>query len=394
VGNTWFADSGSVSLVDGIRLIATHSSAVTTLLQGNVISGRYGIRSETSTWTLQTSRIHGANVGVVLSNADTATLVSDTLTAALNDCVAATGSMVRLGVAGGLFTQCGPGGAPAINVNAPGAVVDVSGGATFIGAAWPAVVVAGAHHASVLGNTMMGNAAGGAVTTPALNGVIDLQADSVIVVGNAVTGYPSYAALSMDGTAVRADSNFISRNRVGIQAGTVSLFEANSNDIFDNDTAGVVNEQAAGVSIPSNWWGDSLGPRGVGVQAAVGDSVVGNVSFQPTGFIPLHAGFRASPPLRVVRGNGQSAPQGTALPLPLAVRVVDGTGRPVAGVAVTFTASAGGVSLNGGGATMMQTTNSSGLAEAMVVLGSPGNYTITASNAAVGGVTFAATATP
>ena len=98
---------------------------------------------------------------------------------------------------------------------------------------------------------------------------------------------------SLAGTTVRADSNFLSQNRVGIEAGSLTAFEASTNDIFDNDTAGVVNEEAAGVTMPNNWWGDSLGPRGAGVQMAVGDSVVGNVSFQPVAFVPLNAGSRA-----------------------------------------------------------------------------------------------------
>jgi len=395
IGNAWVGDTGSVALVDAVRFIGTRAGGTPTLLQSNTIAGgRYAIRSETSTWTLQISHLHGSSTGIVLSLADTATLISDTLGTALTNCVQATGSNIRLAIAGGTFTQCGPAGNAAVSVNAPSAVVDVTGNATFVGAGQRAVSVVGAHHAAVIGNSMAGLAPEGTVLMSTLVGVIDLQADSVTVVGNGVTGYPTYAALSLDGTTVRADSNFLSQNRVGIQAGILGAFEASSNDIFDNDTAGVVNEQAAGVAIPGNWWGDSLGPRGVGVQAAVGDSVVGNVSFQPVAFVPLNTGFRAAPPLRLVRGNGQSASQGTTLPLPLAVRVVDGAGRPVAGVNVMFQVNAGGATLNGGGSTLVQPTNSSGLAEATLTLGAPGTFTVSASNAAAGGVTFTETATP
>ncbi len=337
--------------------------------------------------------MHGGSIGIVLSAADTASLTSDTLTTAVIDCVQATGNSIRVAVSGGWFSQCGPAGTAAVSVTAPGAVVDVNGNATFTGANQRAVAVSGAQHAFITGNTMAGGAPEGTVTTSTLVGVVDLQGDSVTAVGNAVTGYPSYAALSLSGSTVRADSNFLSRNRVGIAMGILTAFEANTNDIFDNDTAGVVNEQAAGVSMPANWWGDSLGPRGVGVQMAVGDSVVGNVSFQPVTFIPLNAGFRAAPPLRSIRGSGQSGTQGTTLPLPLAVRVVDPAGRPVAGIAVTFEAS-GGATLNGGGSASVQTTNSSGLAEVVVTVGGPGTYTVSASGAGVGGVTFTETATP
>jgi uncharacterized protein YjdB len=393
-GNTIQGDTGSVALVDAIRLIGTRGGSTPTVIRSNPIAGgRFGIRSEYSTWTLQLSHVHGGSVGVVLSAADTASLLSDTLTTAVVGCVQATGNSIRIAVSGGWFSQCGPTGTAAVSVNAPGAVVDVNGNATFTGANQRAVAVAGGQHAAVTGNTMAGGAPGGTVTTSTLVGVVDLQADSVTAVGNAITGYPSYAALSLAGSTVRADSNFLSRNRVGIATGFLASFEANTNDIFDNDTAGVVNAQAAGVSMPSNWWGDSLGPRGAGVATAVGDSVVGNVTFQPVNVVPLNAGSRAAPPLRSVRGNGQSATQGTTLPQPLAVRVVDPAGRPVAGVAVAFQAS-GGASLNGGGSGIVQTTNSSGLAEVMVTLGTPATYTITASSAGAGGVTFTETATP
>ncbi len=393
-GNTIKGDTGTVALVDAIRLIGTRGGGSPTVIQSNPIAGgRYGIRSENSTWTLQLSHVHGGSIGVVLSAADTASLASDTLTTAVIGCVQATGNGIRVAVSGGWFSQCGPTGTAAVSVNAPGAVVDVNGNATFTGANQRAVAVSGAQHAFITGNTMAGGAPEGTVTTSALVGVVDLQGDSVTAVGNAVTGYPSYAALSLAGSTVRADSNFLSRNRVGIAMGILTAFEAITNDIFDNDTAGVVNQQAAGVSMPANWWGDSLGPRGVGVQMAVGDSVVGNVSFQPVNFIPLNAGFRAAPPLRSIRGNGQSGTQGTTLPLPLAVRVVDPAGRPVAGVAITFEAS-GGATLNGGGSTSVQTTNSSGLAEVVVTVGGPGTYTVSASGAGEGGVTFTETATP
>src|SRR6185437_5077069 len=133
----------------------------------------------------------------------------DTLSTAISGCVQASGSGMRLGITGGRFAQCGPTGSAAVTMGAPAAVVDISG-ATFLGAGQRAVLVSGAHHASVVGNSMVGGAPEGSVSVSALEGVVDLQADSVIAVGNVVTGYPSYAALSLAGTAVRADSNFLS----------------------------------------------------------------------------------------------------------------------------------------------------------------------------------------
>ncbi len=165
VGNVVQGDSGSGALVDAVRFIGTRSGGSPTVLENNTISGgRWGIRSENSTWTLEMSYLHGPNIGVVLSSADTATLLTDTLTNAIADCVEATGSSIRLAVTGGLFSQCGPAGTAAVSVNAPGAVVDVTGNAIFVGANQRAVAVAGAQHALVIGNSMAGGAPGGPST--------------------------------------------------------------------------------------------------------------------------------------------------------------------------------------------------------------------------------------
>ena len=394
-GNSFSDNPGTTSHMDAIRLIGTRGTAGPAVLQRNTFQGgRYSVRSELSTWLLQLSHSTNAAVGVVLSNADSVTLDTDTLTSAVTNCVQATGSSVQLAVTHGLFTQCGPTGNAAIEFNAPGATVDINSGVTFAGAGQRAIEVNGAHHAFVIGNTMAGGSPEGTVNGSASVGGIDLQADSVTVVRNAVTGYPSYSALALDGTAVRADSNFISQNRIGIRAGVISALEARTNDIFDNDSVGVVNEQAAGISIPNNWWGDSLGPRRSPVPAAVGDSADGNIAFTPLANVPLNAGTRPGLPLRKVFGGGQSATQSTTLPEPFAVRVVDAVGRPVAGVDVVFTVTPGGAMFGGGSGTQTVSTNSSGLAEAVLTLGPPGTYTVTATNSTVGSVTFTAAATP
>ena len=396
-GNSFSDDPGTTSRMDAIRLIGTRGPAGPAVLQRNSFQGgRFSVRTELSTWLLQLSHSANAAVGVVLSNADTVTLDTDTLSAAVTNCVQATGSSVRLTVTHGLYSQCGPAGNAAIEFNAPAAVVDVNSGVTFVGAGQRAIEVNGGHHASVVGNTMMGGSPGGPVNGSGSAGVIDLQADSVVVVHNAVTGYPSYSALALDGTNVRADSNFISQNRFGLLVGVITALKARANDIFDNDSVGVVNEQGAGVSIPNNWWGDSLGPRRDSAPAAVGDSADGNVSFLPVSRAPLNGGTRAAAPLRRVDGNGQSGSQGTTLPSPMAVRVVDAAGRAVPGVIVVFSVTPAGSTFGGGGGGSTQTvsTNSSGLAEAFLTLGSPRTYTVKATNSTVGTVTFTATSTP
>jgi sugar lactone lactonase YvrE len=69
--------------------------------------------------------------------------------------------------------------------------------------------------------------------------------------------------------------------------------------------------------------------------------------------------------LVTVSGYNQTGTVGTALTQPLVVRVMDQYGNPLAGVAVSFTVTAGGGSLN----VSNNVTNSSGQAEAVLTLG-------------------------
>lgn len=92
----------------------------------------------------------------------------------------------------------------------------------------------------------------------------------------------------------------------------------------------------------------------------------------------------------VVSGNWQTGLAGTALEVPLVVRVIDTRGRPVGGVDVTFSVGTPPV-VN----STIVTTNSSGQAEAMYVLGrNVGEQKVTATVPGVSKVaTFTLTAT-
>lgn len=70
----------------------------------------------------------------------------------------------------------------------------------------------------------------------------------------------------------------------------------------------------------------------------------------------------------VVSGNGQSAAAGTELPAPVVVRVLDGSGRPVANQIVNFKVTQGGGSVFGGAAV----TNAQGVAQERWTLGAVG----------------------
>jgi hypothetical protein len=93
-----------------------------------------------------------------------------------------------------------------------------------------------------------------------------------------------------------------------------------------------------------------------------------------------------------VWGYGQTASAGTTLPEPFDVRVVDGNGRPVSNVQVTFQVTTGTGTLNGSGSTVMVTTGHDGLARATLTLAaSPGANAVTASVPGLGSVVFTAT---
>lgn len=90
----------------------------------------------------------------------------------------------------------------------------------------------------------------------------------------------------------------------------------------------------------------------------------------------------------VESGNGQSAPAGSALPAPIAVRVRDSRGNPVSGVSVIWTVSAGGGSLSPN----VSTTNAQGIASTTWTLGAfTGTQQASASVVGAGSVTFTAT---
>ncbi len=94
--------------------------------------------------------------------------------------------------------------------------------------------------------------------------------------------------------------------------------------------------------------------------------------------------------LNLISGNNQTAPAGSLLPGPLAVRVLGPGGLPLPGVTVTFAVTSGVATL---GASLV-TTDPAGTASITVTLGNtPGEVTITASVPGLSPVTFTATAT-
>jgi uncharacterized protein YjdB len=369
VGNS-FSDAAN-SLMDFVRFISVRGAS-TLLLQNAMSGGRYAINSANSTWTLRDSHSTQANTGIVLTSADTATIDTDTLSAATTTCVQATGTGGYALVTSGLMTGCGPAGTAAIVTTASGHALDMLG-LTVSGNGQRGVDAHGVHHLTVRGGSVFGGNV--SCNTGASTGAIDATADSVIVASDAITGYSSCSAVAVAGGAVRVDSNFVTGNAVGVDVvGTTSSFEASVNDILGNGTAGALNDAAMTLAMANNFWGDSLGPRRDLVPAAAGDTVIGTATVDPVKTFPLYPGTRAQT-LVGIHGNNQTAPTGTPTAIPLVVRAVDQVGRPVPGVDVTFTVTSGGGTI-GGSSSAQVPTGSDGLARAYVTVGSGTNAII------------------
>src|SRR5207237_261714 len=110
-----------------------------------------------------------------------------------------------------------------------------------------------------------------------------------------------------------------------------------------------------------------------------------------SGAIALSAG--AATQIALNAGNNQTVAAGSAVPIRPSVIVRDGSGNPVAGVAVTFAVAPGNGTITGPN----QTTNATGIAAVgRWTLGKPaGTHTLTATSTGLNGspVTFTATGT-
>jgi uncharacterized protein YjdB len=384
-----FADA-TASSMDQIRIIGTRTPIA--LVSNTFQGGRWNVRSETSDWSMSSSATINSVASVALTNADTVTLSNDQFTNGYGNCVQFTGTGGSLTINTATFADCAPArtGAPAISQTSTEGSLHVTG-STFIGDWARAVDVKGGHNIGLRGNTALLSTTTPTYPGSAYAGVFDITADSTTVVGNTIAQLAAFPGVFIDAGNVRVDSNLVTQNGLGLEVGNVTSFEGSGNDVFDNDTAGIVNNTASLVNATNNFWGDSLGPRLSTNPQASGDSIVGTVTFTPFNSAPTYAGGRLSA-MRAVRGSGQTAPAGSTLPEPFDVRVVDANGRPVSNVQVTFQVTTGAGTLNGSGNTVMVATGRDGLARATLTLDpSAGTNTVVASVPGLGTVTFTAT---
>jgi len=355
---------------------------------GNGFLGtRAGIRAERSYLYIQGSRFDSTLTAVLGTDNDVLVLQDDTLRQAVRDrCLTGTQSL-WVTVTNSLFESCTIGAGHALSVTNGFLSVQQS---TFI-----------QNRAAVSFNgntfTAQGSTSSGAGFSPAPTdtstavAAMQVVAQSITIVHNSVTGHAYTAGIRVQGGSgsMRLDSNLVSTNNVGIRLGSLSNFNATNNNIFDNAPAGVVNEVATAITMPSTWWGDGRGPRRLADATATGDSLSGNVTAASWNAAPLANGTAAADEHKV-RGDAQTGVRGTALAKAFTVRVVDAAGRAVSGVSVRFKVISGGGSFGGAGQINI-TTNASGLAEATLTLGgNPGTNTATVT---LGGLTVTFTAT-
>ncbi len=358
-GNSFHDGAGATSLMDAIHLVDARTAR---LDQNQIIGGRRAVRSDRSSWDMLRSRADSIALTIQASGSDTLSLTDDTLSAAGTACVSA--RRAELTLTRVMLSQCGVGDMPAVALVGGALSSDLL---TVSGTNPRAILVDSARRASIRRTTLRGPNA--ATVGVAGNGGIDITADSAIITNNFVTGYPDRAGIWLSGGVIRADSNSVNRSRTGILVprALVSL-DLRDDDLYDADTAALAITSPTPITAPGIWWGDGRGPRGTST-ATVGDTVVGPVITSPYRASPLRSGISAKR-MRKLRGDNQTAPTQSTLPLPFSVRVTDADGLPVSNITVTFTLpGATRSNLGGGQKTVNVITNASGIAEATLQLG-------------------------
>ncbi|MDQ4079912.1 MAG: Ig-like domain-containing protein, partial [Gemmatimonadota bacterium] len=315
VGNNSFTETGT-SAMDAVRMIDARGNGGVSFTTNRFRGGRYHLRSERSTWSLTSSLSENAMRSIVSSETDTITMTSDTLRNGLGrGCVDVRGSS-SLSVVDGWFASCTAAtadtGMAAITVDGPGAALNVRG-TRFTGPNESAIAFNGA--ALTVQNVSLSGA--GTRTVPALRwgSAITATASAAEVTGSLIVDYRALTGVSLDGPSMRVENNRLWRNRRGLEVAQWTTATIANNDFADHEVAALVNVDPGLLATGTNWWGDGRGPRRTANIDAAGDSIVGTVEFGTPRATPYFAGAAATEDsIRIVRGNNQTGPRGTALP--------------------------------------------------------------------------------
>ncbi len=373
-----------------VRNPSMPSQAGAQVTSNTVVGNRVGIRSEESNLSIQGSRFDSTLTGILGAGDDVLALQNDTIRTMLQDACVRAVNAGSVTLTASWFQRCTASASHAVAVSGgtfraqQSSFLENRASVSFSGTSFTAIdnTILGSGFSPVPGDTLTARAA------------LEATASVITIAQNTITGHRFNAGIRVeDGSSnARVDSNFVSTNGSGILLGSLNTFSARDNDIFDNPPAGAENEVSPSISLPQTWWGDPRGPRGLADPAATGDSLAGTANGGSWNTTP-HASGSGPAASRIVRGDGQSGVRGSTLLQAFTIRVVDATGRPVAGVSVTFKITGGGGSFGGSGQVKIN-TNASGLAEATLTLGStPGANSATAAAGGLTTLTFRATGT-
>jgi len=151
-----------------------------------------------------------------------------------------------------------------------------------------------------------------------LNTSAPTRLDSTVIVDDSTIALFVQTAGNVVGT-----SNFLARNRVGIQStGTLNISQS---VIQQHDTVGA--RGGGSMTLANNWWGDASGPRcGASCPGALGDSVAASVIFAPFLTAPPSTPTGA-PPVRPVAASSPDRVPVADTPGTVGATRTVGTGR-------------------------------------------------------------------
>jgi parallel beta-helix repeat protein len=383
-GNTLsFTDNGVVVDSSGVATITGNSISGT----GNTNVGIFVISLGTAVIT--SNSVSGGNIGIYDSGAatigGTASGTGNTISANVVDGIFATSATILgnsisgNGYAGievdGNATIGGTsiGAGNTISGNGYGIFVDSSSSAAITGNSisgnYDGIEVDSSGSAAILGNSVSDN--GGA-------GILDFSAATIggtsAGAGNTISGNADGIFVQSGGAAtITGDS--INGNNTGILVGynpsDHCIVTAQDDDLSDNTTAGVTNEQTNptyAVTATYDWWGSGTGPANPNNPGGTGSAVSANVIYSPWLTYIAQPVFSALAGPMITYGTPSVTLSGT---------VLAGSTAPPGSVSITvggLTQSAA-IQANGDFSSMF---NTAGLG----VAGSP--YTITYTYAATG----------
>ena len=400
------------SAIDAMHFHESYPQGTYNYVSDVSVSGtRIGLQLTNSKVSLGNSRVMAGLMGVQSLGRDTLSLYADSLGG--TGCLQMLGSNAYAYVDGVLFDGCR---LPSQSYLSFGVWNSASNSelsiwrSTFTGADMVPIYWQSATGSSLYVNESIFIGGTPTVDMTNVDGAIRVSQGAYVSVRKSIIARYDYAGINLDlgssGTA-QLDSNVIAGNDVGVRVPTVATINARYNDIYDNDTAGVIVTTFSGsANFADNFWGDQRGPRRQANKRATGDSLYyGGAIPAAVLAAPTYSGAGGAGGLRPVRG--QKVPVNDTANA--TVRVIDANGLPLAGVAVTMSCPAtvacssnilstdaelvasSGFTTTGSASSRTVTSRADGLAEVRVVLRGNTPRSVAVNASAPGGFTTTVT---